>query len=141
MVEALDGNTWVPPALAAGSATAAAVMLCRWLEALRTVRVEDFRWLVEKWTTASERERGRMVLVDDAEVELAHRLSDSAHVQLQISHSKVAQRNQDGDTKPVTRMRIKCMDAHGQAITRDTLAVRWVMTYVAAKWANCRYST
>jgi hypothetical protein len=30
-------------------------------------------------------------------------------------------------------MRIKCVDDRGTPITRDTVAVRWVMTYVAAR--------
>jgi hypothetical protein len=34
-------KNWVPPAVAAGSATTAAVMLCRWLEALRTGKEES----------------------------------------------------------------------------------------------------
>ncbi len=136
MLYVLDGNTRVPPSLAAGSATAAAAMLCRWLEALRTGRVKDFRWLIEKWTPASEREHGRMLLADDAEVEQARLLGDSAHIQIQISYAKVAQREQEGETKSAPRMRIKCIDAYGKPITRDTLAVRWVMTYVAARWGR-----
>jgi hypothetical protein len=46
----------------------------------------------------------------------------------------VALRDLGGDTKPVPRMRIKCVDDQGRSITRDTVAVRWVMTYVAARW-------
>jgi len=124
----------VPPALAAGSATTAAVMLCRWLEGLRTGREDDFRWLMAKWTDASERERGQMALADDPEVERARRLGDSAPVRIEINHSNVGQRGQGGDTRPASRMRIKCVDDQGKPITCDTLAVRWVMTYVAARW-------
>ncbi|MHB1944256.1 MAG: hypothetical protein ACYCPE_03315 [Metallibacterium sp.] len=104
------GMNWVPPALAAGSATAAAaaVMLCRWLEALRTGKAEEFRWLVGKWIDQSERERGRMTLVDDREIERARRLGDSASVRIEVGRSTVAQRDHGGDTKPVPRMRIKC---------------------------------
>jgi hypothetical protein len=46
----------------------------------------------------------------------------------------VALRDRGGDTKPVPRMRIKCVDDLGKPITRDTVAVRWVMSYVAARW-------
>ncbi|MHB1282247.1 MAG: hypothetical protein ACYCOY_10990 [Metallibacterium sp.] len=128
------GTNWVPPALAAGSATTAAVMLCRWLEALRTRKEEEFRWLIGKWMYTSERERGRMLLVDDTEIARARRLGDSASVRIEVSHSTVALRDLGGDTKPVPRMRIKCVDDLGKSITRDTVAVRWVMTYVAARW-------
>lgn len=128
------GINWVPPPLAAGSATAAAVALCRWLEDLRSGKEENFRWLMAKWTEASERERGRMLLADDAEVERARRLGDCANVQIEIDQSHVAKRDAKGDTRPATRMRIKCVDDQGKPITRDTLAVRWVMTYVAARW-------
>ena len=130
------GINWVPPPLAAGSATAAAVALCRWLEDLRSGKEENFRWLMAKWTEASERERGRMLLADDAEVERARRLGDSANVQIEIDQSHVAKRDAKGDTRPATRMRIKCVDDQGKPITRDTLAVRWVMTYVAARWGS-----
>lgn len=128
------GTNWVPPALAAGSATTAAVMLCRWLEDLRTGKEEDFRWLIGKWIDQSERERGRMTLADDSEVERARRLGDSASIRIEVSQSTLALRDLGGDTKPVPRMRIKCVDDQSKPITRDTVAVRWVMTYVAARW-------
>ncbi|MHB1944264.1 MAG: hypothetical protein ACYCPE_03355 [Metallibacterium sp.] len=134
VLEGVDSNTWVPPALAARSATTAAVMLCRWLEALRTRKEDDFRWLIGKWMYTSERERGRMLLVDDTEIARARRLGDSASVRIEVSQSTVALRDLGGDTKPVPRMRIKCVDDQGKSITRDTVAVRWVMTYVAARW-------
>ena len=130
------GINWVPPPLAAGSATAAAVALCRWLEDLRCGKEEDFRWLMAKWADASERERGRMLLADDAEVERARRLGDGANVQIEIDQSHDAMRDVKGDTRPATRMRIKCVDDQGKPITRDALAVRWVMTYVAARWGS-----
>jgi site-specific recombinase XerD len=136
VLKVLNGHTFVPPALAAGSATTAAAVLCTWLEALRVDRKEDFFWLLEKWMHASERERGRMRLVDGAEVERARHLADATHVQVVVEPARVAARDQDGDAKPVPRMRIKCLDARGKAITRDTLAVRWVMTYVAARWGS-----
>lgn len=128
------GTNWVPPPLAAGSATTAAVMLCRWLEALRTRKEEDFRWLIGKWMYTSERERGRMLLVDDTEIARARRLGDSASVRIEVSQSTVALRDLGGDTKPAPRMRINCVDDQGKSITRDTVAIRWVMTYVAARW-------
>ena len=46
----------------------------------------------------------------------------------------MALRDRVGDTKPVPRMRIKCVDNLGKPITRDTVAVRWVMSYVVARW-------
>ena len=46
----------------------------------------------------------------------------------------MALRDRGGDTKPVPRMRIKCVDDLRKPITRDTVAVRWVMMYVAARW-------
>ena len=136
VLEVVDVNTRVPPALAAGSATVAAVALCGWLEDLRRVKEEDFRWLMAKWTEASERERGRMLLADDAEVERARRLGDCANVQIEIDQSHVAKRDAKGDTRPATRMRIKCVNDQGEPNVRDTLAVRWVMTYVAARWGG-----
>jgi hypothetical protein len=109
-------------------------MLCRWLEALRTGKEEDFRWLIGKWIDQSERERGRMTLADDSEIERARRLGDSTRVRVEVSQNAVALRDRGGNTKPVPRMRIKCVDDQGKPITRDTIAVRWVMTYVAARW-------
>jgi hypothetical protein len=111
-----------------------AVMLCQWIEALRTGKEEDFRWLIGKWIDQSECERGRMTLADDAEIERACRLGDSASVRIEVSQSTVALRDLGGDAKPVPRMRIKCVDDQGKPIRRDTVAVRWVMTYVAARW-------
>ena len=87
-----------------------------------------------EWTDASERERGRMLLAGDAEVERARCLGDLASVRIDIIQSTLALRDLGGDTKPVPRMRIKCVDEEGKPIARDTLAVRWVMTYVAARW-------
>ncbi len=81
----------------------------------------------------SERERGRMLLVDDTEIARARRLGDSASVRIEVSQSTVALRDLGGYTKPVPRMRIKCVDDLGKSITRDSVAVRWVMTYVAAR--------
>ena len=128
------GMNWVPPPLAAGSATVAAVALCRWLESLRTDRAKEFRWLIDKWVHESERERGRMRLTDEVEKERAGRLGDSANVRVNVHDNWLAERDQGGETKPVPRMQIKSMDAQGNAIKHDTLAVRWVMTYVAARW-------
>ncbi len=125
---------WVPPPLAAGSATAAAVMLCRWLESLRTGRADEFQWLLEKWLYQSERERGRMALADDAEIERAGRLGGAEGVRIEVTHSVIALRDSGGNTQSVPRMRIKCVDTQGKVIKRDTVAVRWVMTYVAARW-------
>ncbi|MHB1516508.1 MAG: hypothetical protein ACYCVY_12590 [Acidiferrobacteraceae bacterium] len=73
-------------------------------------------------------------LAGDAEIEWACRLGDSASVRIEVRRSSVALRDHGGDTKPVPRMRIKCVDDLGKPITRDIVAVRWVMTYVAARW-------
>ena len=51
-----------------------------------------------------------------------------------VSRSTVARRDLGGGVKPALRMRIKCVDDQGHPIARDILAVRWVMTYVAARW-------
>ena len=134
VLEVRGNDTRVPPALAAGSATAAAMKLCRWLEALRIGRPEEFQWLLDKWIFRSERERGRMRLADDDEIERAGRLGDSAREQVEVRRSTVALRDRGCKTKPAPRMRIKCVDDLGKPITRDTVAVRWVMTYVAARW-------
>lgn len=75
-----------------------------------------------------------MLLVDDSEIERARRLGDSESVRIEVSQSTVALRDRGGDTKPVPRMRNKCIDDQGKPITHDTVAVRWVMTYVAARW-------
>lgn len=136
VLEVVEDQTSVPPALAAGSATVAAAGLCTWLEVLRIEREEDFFWLLEKWIYASERERGRMLLAGDAEVERAKRMEGAVHVRMDVTYAKIAKRDQEGGTKAVPRMRIKCLDARAKAITRDTTAVRWVMTYVAAKWGR-----
>jgi hypothetical protein len=65
----------------------------------------------------------------------AHRLGDSATVRIDVSRSTVALRDLGGDTKLAPRMRIKCVDDLGKPITRDTVAIRWVMTYVVARWS------
>ena len=72
-----------------------------------------------------------MLLVDGTEIERTHCLEDSASVHIEVSQSKVALRDLGGDKKPVPR---KCVDDQGKSITRDTVAVRWAMTYVAAQW-------
>ena len=87
-----------------------------------------------EWTYASERERGRMLLAGDAEVERARCLGDSASVRIEVSQSSLALRDLGGDSKPVPRTRIKCVGEEGRPITRNTLAGRWVMTYVSARW-------
>ena len=136
LLNVLNGSTLVPLALAAGSATTAAAVLCSWLEALRREREEDFLWLLEKWMFASERERGRMRLVGQSEVERAGSLADGMHVKVIVEPARLARRDQTRGSKRVLRMRIKCLDARGKPITRDTTAVRWVMTYVAARWGS-----
>ncbi|MHB1516485.1 MAG: hypothetical protein ACYCVY_12440 [Acidiferrobacteraceae bacterium] len=71
-----------------------------------------------------------MTLADDAEIERAGRLGDSARVRVEVRRSSLALRDLGGDTKPVPRMRIKCVDDLSKPIKRDTVAVRWVMSYV-----------
>ena len=85
-----------------------------------------------------------MLLVDDTEIARASRLGDSATVRIDVRRSMVALRDLGGDTKPAPRMRIKCVDDLGKPITRDTVAVRWVMTYVVARWsllAECPFGS
>jgi len=135
---------WLPRPLAAGSATEAAIALCGWLESLRTDRPEDFSWFLTKWVHASEHERGRIRLDSADEVERARALDDTQLVAVRIDGAIVATRRVRPTTNEVPRMRIKCRDADGHVITRDTQAVRWVLSYVAAfdfaRQAGCTIS-
>ena len=54
-----------------------------------------------------------MLLAGDAEVERARCLGDLASVRIEVSQSTLALRDLGGDTKPVPRMRIKCVDEEG----------------------------
>lgn len=131
-LEDLGEGTWLPAALAAGQATAAASTLCEWLEALRCQKEEEFVWLLHKWIYASESERGRMLLKDEAEVTRASQLGDGTRVQIEVGLAAIAQRDKGGNAAKTYRMRIQCLDAVGGKITRDVAAVRWVMSHVAA---------
>lgn len=130
-LEKVQVGVWLPRPLAAGSAVEAARALCAWLESLRATRPEDFAWLLDKWVHASEQERSRIRLTDAGEIERARSLEDP-HVAIRIAGAIVPNVRVRLTTKPVPRMRIKCRDRQGRLITRDTRAVRWVMSYVAA---------
>lgn len=129
-LEEIRSGVWLPAQLSAGTATEAAVSLCAWLESMRTGRPEDLDWLLEKWVYASEQERGRMRLDNQGEVSRACSLS-TPRVDVKVKGAMVAN-NRKASAKSVPRMRIKCLGANGEAIVRDTKAVRWVLSYVAA---------
>ena len=105
VLEVRGNDTRVPPVLAAGSATAAAVMLCRWLEALRIGRPEELQWLLDKWIFRSERERGRMTLPGDAQIERAGRLGDSARGPSQLGGVAGSRRRHQAGTAHAHQVR------------------------------------
>lgn len=133
-LEQTQPGVWLPPRLAAGTATHAAATLCEWLAALKANRPDDYAWLIDKWVLASERERGRMQLDGAGEVERARGLADPERVNIQVDQAPVAKQRQTTKVSAAWRMRIKCLDTWRQPITRDTLAIRWVMSHVAAQW-------
>lgn len=135
----LEKGLWLPPPLAAGTATRAAVTLCEWLDSLRCNHQEEFSWLLDKWLHASERERGRMRLDNQAEIDRARLLTDTNRVLIEIKEATISDRRKHSAAVSRVRMRIKCLNAQGQAITRDTTAVRWVMSHVAARWIQSHY--
>lgn len=130
-LEDLGEGTWVPAALAAGQATAAASVLCEWLEALRCQKEEEFEWLLHKWIYASERDRGRMLLQDREEADRAEKLGDGVRVVVEVRSVAVGRRDKGPNTEEKQRMCICCLE-NAKKITRDGGAVRWVMSYVAA---------
>jgi hypothetical protein len=132
VLEQIRDDVCLPARLPAGTATEAAVSLCIWLESMRTERPEDFDWLLEKWAYASERERGRMRLDSQREVDRARALAESRQVKVEVHGATVAKKRQ-ASARSVPRMRIKCLDARGHTIVRDTATVRWVLSYVAAR--------
>lgn len=133
----LDRVTHLPPDLRGGTAPGAATSLCRWLEHLRCHDEPTFRWLLSKWKYASEQERGRMRLSGDEEVERARSLYAMPEVRVTIKCASVSKRDRGKTTKPVARMRIRCLDKKdGRPLARDTTAVRWVMTHVVAAWGD-----
>jgi len=83
-LERFEDGTPLPTRLAAGEATMAAVNLAEWLKELRGRKEEDFQWLLGKWLHASERERGRMALHGDAEVQRACGLNAAGHVRIEV---------------------------------------------------------
>lgn len=130
-LEEMREGVFLPRRVAAGTATEAAVALCQWLDVLRAARPEDFDWLLCKWKYASERARGWMRLDGRVEVRRAQAIDSSDRVSLEIRHKILSGNRQSG--RPGTQqMRIKCVGAAGKIILRDTIAVRWVMSYVAA---------
>lgn len=132
VLDEVRAEVWLPAQLPAGTATEAAVSLCIWLESIRADRPEDFDWLLEKWADASERERGRMRLDGQSEVDRARALAVTGQVKVEVRRAVVA-KNRKASARSVPRMRIKCLDAGGQTVIRDTVAVRWVLSYVAAR--------
>ena len=120
-LEPTPSGALLPRQLAAGTAQKAARNLCFWLGILEQKEPETLFWLMQKWVHASDRERGRMLLSGKDEEEKAKALDGRGLVELPLERL--------GEAK---RMRIKCLDEKGKLIRRDTLAVRWVMSYVAA---------
>ena len=131
MEEQGDG-VFLPPRIAAGTATQAAVDLCDWLEALRCDHGEDFAWLLDKWVYSSESERGRMRLDGDEEVTRAERLQAHQAIEISLDRPPQSKKRKPKKSQSTRRMRIRCLDKKGKPITRDTGAVRWVMSHVAA---------
>lgn len=122
-LESIGDGVWVPPRLAAGTATKAAAGLCDWLRKLKSHQPSDYQWLLKKWVFASSRDRGYIRLDDTADENWAHRIADPARVVLQLT-------KQPGSARK--RARMKCIGRDGKLIVRDTVAVRWVMSHVAA---------
>lgn len=123
LAEISDG-VWLPPPLAAGTATQAAATLCDWLSSLRHEQPDDFRWLLEKWTLASSRDRGYIRLDDTGEQLRIQAMANDDQVTIELATPKTAADK---------RVRIKCIDpSSSKVIVRDTIAVRWVMSHVAA---------
>jgi integrase len=127
-------GVWLPRVVSAGIATRAAVVLCKWLESLRVHRPEDFQWLLIKWVGASARERGRGRVDTAAEVERARGLGDARLVEVRIERAFVSKKRMSQGVKRVPRLRIKCLDGSRKPMMRATIATRWVMSYVAARW-------
>ncbi|HEX7371150.1 MAG TPA: hypothetical protein VF284_12805, partial [Rhodanobacteraceae bacterium] len=127
-----QGPVWLPRALPVGTEVHAAQVLCEWLETLRVRRPEEFLWLLRKWRGASSRERGRMRLDTPDEVKRARSLTDPERVRIVIQYAVVAKDRRTAKVKRVPRLRIKCLDTRGKVLVRDTIATRWVLSYVAA---------
>lgn len=120
----------LPEPLATDSASDAAIALLRYLDALRVSRREDFRWLLQKWTYASESERGRMRLDTEHECERARALPADSKFNFEIEQARVSKRRVSANTNPIWRLRIRYV---GQShYDRDILAIRWVFTWLAA---------
>jgi hypothetical protein len=132
--QVLPDGTCVPEALPSGLETDAAIHLCDWLEALHRREGETFAWLLSRWAHASEREWGRMLLREAEDIQRAQRLANGSRVRIEISEATLSARDKAREAQAAKRMRIKCLDAEGQAIIRDTIAVRWVMSYVVARY-------
>lgn len=128
-LEEVREGVFLPQRLAAGTATQAAAALCQWLDALCRTQPNDFEWLLDKWKYTSERQRGWMRLDGPDEVCRAQTLESADSVRLEIRNKALTRDRQNG--KPGTlQMRIKCVGPEGVVINRDTVAVRWMMSYV-----------
>lgn len=135
-LEEVEPGVYLPARIAAGTATKAAVELCLWLTKLRLERSDDFEWLIKKWIYESESERGRMRLADEHESERAAGLANNARVSVVVDAAPMSKKRQSKKAQGARRMRIRCINAKSKPITRDTGAVRWVMSHVAAQWIS-----
>ncbi|MEQ8799161.1 MAG: hypothetical protein RJQ08_14730 [Salinisphaeraceae bacterium] len=127
------GEQPMPAALAAGTATRAAVVLCEWLENMHAKHPDDFQWVLHKWRFDSESERGRMRLNGKAEVCRAEALATTDMVVIEVQTAPQPKKRAKA-TDGVPRMRIRCRDDDGRPLRRDTGAVRWVLSYISALW-------
>lgn len=125
-------GSWLPRRLEPGEGADAADALCAWLVWLRERRNEDYQWLLDKWAHASERERNRILLRDNAEVARAASIADDRWVALRLDYAIVPADRARMTTKEVPRLRIKCRAPDGDILTRDTITIRWVMSYAVA---------
>lgn len=127
----------VPSPLMAHTAAEAAVCLVRYLETLRTKRSEDLLWLLRKWARFSDAERGRMRLTDDDEIARARALPSDEQIRIDVQQAPVTKGR--GNVAGAFRMRIRY--AASGPFSRDTVAIRWMMTWVAALYSTVWGST
>lgn len=124
------GGFPVPEELPAQTATQAAAAVIEWMEVLRKSKSEQHRWVMNKWLYASEKERGRMRLDDDAEESLAKALPVVRGINVAIEYAKLSKARETKHTKKVARMRLTC--ATTGKFGRDTEGIRWAMTWMCA---------
>lgn len=127
-------DNWLPEPIEAGSATAAASKLCDWLSELWHENQVLFAWLIEKWIYASERDRGRMRMDDETDFNQAVLLARSGAIRVEINNIDLASRKIAFKKLKNPQMRLRCLDESGNRLVRDTGAVRWVMSHIAARW-------